>query len=94
MRIGCSVIARRGAIVKKRSLTGPKKAANLSINVGLLKMARKRKINLSATLEEALLEKLRAQDSSEWLAENEKSMDEYADHVRKVGVFSDRLRRF
>jgi antitoxin CcdA len=80
--------------MKEHGLTGPKKAANLSINVRLLKMARKRKINLSATLEEALVEKLRAQGVSEWLTENEKSIDEYADHVRKVGVFSDRLRRF
>lgn len=80
--------------MKEHSLTGPKKATNLSINVRLLKMARKRKINLSATLEEALVEKLRAEDACEWLAENEESIDEYANHIREVGVFSDRLRRF
>ncbi|OGR14602.1 MAG: hypothetical protein A2341_07515 [Deltaproteobacteria bacterium RIFOXYB12_FULL_58_9] len=94
MRIICAYVVWEEHNVKEHNLTGPKKAANLSINVRLLKMARKRKINLSATLEAALVEKLQAQDVSEWVAENAKSIDEYASHVQKVGVFSDRLRRF
>ena len=39
--------------------SAPKKATNLSINSDLLRLARERGINLSATLETALAEKLR-----------------------------------
>ncbi len=71
-----------------------KKATNLSVNADLLKMARRRKINLSTTLEAALREKLHAESHREWLAENERALDEYAQHVAAAGVFSDGLRRF
>lgn len=74
--------------------SSPKKATNLSINVELLKAARERKINLSATLESALIERLRAWDEQAWLAENTEAIDEYADHVGEHGVFSDGVRRF
>ena len=80
--------------MKERMPTGPKKATNLSINVELLSAARERGINLSATLEAALIEELRSQDTSEWLEENEKAINEYAAHVRTRGVFSDGVRRF
>jgi predicted nucleic acid-binding protein len=39
-------------------------------------------------------EKLRAQAESEWLAENERALSEYAEHVDARGVFGDGLRRF
>ncbi len=80
--------------MRSPSRTGPKKATNLSVSVRLLKQARKRGISLSATLEEALVEKLRAEDAAAWATENEAALEQYADHVNRVGVFGDHLRRF
>lgn len=71
-----------------------RKATNLSVDVRLLRLARRRKINLSATLEEALRAKLEVLEQSEWLAENAEALNGYAEHVAGVGVFSDGLRRF
>lgn len=72
----------------------PKKATNVSVNADILKAARSRKINLSATLEAALIAKLQICERQEWADSNSQALDEYADHVDKNGVFSDGLRRF
>lgn len=72
----------------------PKKAANLSINADLLGKAKELDINLSATLEQALVEALRAKQREHWVAENEAAIEAYNEHVEKHGVFSDKLRSF
>jgi antitoxin CcdA len=72
----------------------PKKAANLSINADLLSKAKELDINLSATLEQALVEALRAKQREHWVAENQAAIDAYNEHVEKHGVFSDTLRSF
>ena len=48
----------------------PKKATNLSINADLLRKAKAMDINLSATLEQALLEALKKRLREQWLLEN------------------------
>jgi antitoxin CcdA len=72
----------------------PKKPANLSINSDLLRQAKELDINLSATLEKALSEALKARQREQWLAENKTAIDAYNQHVEDNGVFSDRLRSF
>lgn len=72
----------------------PKKATNLSINADLLSKAREMHINLSATLEQALLKILKKHQRDQWLAENRAAIEAYNDHVEKHGVFSDGLRTF
>ncbi len=72
----------------------PKKAANLTINSDLLNKARALDINLSATLEHALVEALRTRQRELWLAENRAAMAAYNQHVEAEGVFSDGLRSF
>lgn len=72
----------------------PKRAANLSVNEDLLSKAREMEINLSATLEQALVEALRKKLREQWLAENRDAMQAYNEHVDKHGVFSDGLRGF
>lgn len=72
----------------------PKKAANLSINGDLLNKAKDLDINLSATLEQALVETLKKVQRERWLAENRKSIVAYNEHVETHGVFSDDLRSF
>ncbi|MEC8858423.1 MAG: type II toxin-antitoxin system CcdA family antitoxin [Pseudomonadota bacterium] len=72
----------------------PKKPTNVSINSDLLSQARSLKINLSATLEQALIEQLRAQRRAQWRQENASAIQAYNDHVEKNGTFSDSARKF
>ena len=72
----------------------PKKPANLSINSDLLFKARELKINLSATLEQALTTQLKRQQRELWLKENAKAIKVYNSFVEEHGVFSDDLRSF
>jgi antitoxin CcdA len=72
----------------------PRKAANLSIDAGLLAAARRFEINLSATLESALIAELRQRKRREWKAVHAAAIAEYNERVEKTGVFSDGLRKF
>jgi len=72
----------------------PKRAANLTIDSDLLKAARETDINLSAALEEALLEKVAAKRREQWLAENKQAIAAYNSFVDEQGVFSDGSRTF
>lgn len=72
----------------------PKRATNLSINADLLSKAKELGINLSATLEQALVEALRKQQRDQWMAENQAAIEAYNQHVDRQGVFSDGLRSF
>ncbi|HMM46266.1 MAG TPA: type II toxin-antitoxin system CcdA family antitoxin [Candidatus Macondimonas sp.] len=66
----------------------------MRINADLLAKARYLKINLSATLEQALVEVLRQRQREQWLAENRAAIDAYNQQVEAEGVFSDSLRSF
>lgn len=72
----------------------PKKATNLSINRDLLAEARSFKINLSATLEEALMEKVREAKRQRWLEENREGIQACNELAEKNGLFSDKYRVF
>jgi len=72
----------------------PKRATNLSINADLLSKAKELGINLSATLEQALVEVLRKRLRDQWMAENQAAIEAYNRHVDRQGVFSDGLRSF
>ena len=72
----------------------PKKATNLSINSDLLAKARELNINLSATLETALAELLKAKQRDQWLKENSSAIEAYNEFVEKEGAFSDDIRSF
>lgn len=75
-------------------LHAPKKATNLSINSDLLLKARELKINLSATLEQALVERIKQKQREAWRIENAKAIAAYNLFVEDEGVFSDELRSF
>lgn len=72
----------------------PKKPTNVSINSDLLSQARALKVNLSATLERALAEQLRAQQRAQWKEENAEAIREYNEQVEQHGTFSDSVRKF
>lgn len=73
---------------------GAKKATNLSINKDLLAEARDLKINLSATLEEALQSKVREKRRKQWLEENRDALQACNELAEKNGLFSDKYRVF
>lgn len=72
----------------------PRKPANLTVNADLLKRARSLKINLSATLEKALVDELRARQQAGWLEENRPAINAYNEDVGRNGVFSEGTRTF
>jgi len=69
-----------------------KKAANLSINRDLLAEARSLNINLSATLEWALTEKIRQEKRNQWRKDNREAIDNCNTLAEENGLFSDKHR--
>ena len=69
-----------------------KKAANLSINRELLAEARSLNINLSATLEWALTEKIRQEKRNQWRENNREAIDNCNALAEENGLFSDKHR--
>ena len=80
--------------MKLFNIQAPKKATNLTINSDLLSKAREQNINLSATLENALIEVLKSKQREQWLKENSTAIDAYNEFVEKEGVFGDEIRSF
>ncbi len=72
----------------------PKKATNLSINSHLLHKARDLDINLSATLESALEEKIRETTRQQWLAKNKEAIENCNSIAEEHGLFADEHRPF
>lgn len=75
-------------------LDAPKKATNLSLNSDLLLKTRALNINLSATLEQALQDKLKAVEAEKWQTENVQAISAYNQFVEENGCFSDDYRAF
>jgi antitoxin CcdA len=74
--------------------TPPKRTINVSIRRDLLEAGLASKIDLSATLEQALIGKLR--EAQDWVLrdENREALAAYNRHIEKQGVFSDGSRIF
>jgi antitoxin CcdA len=72
----------------------PKKPTNLSVNSDLLKKSKILNINLSATLEQALTEKLARTEADKWANENKNAIKAYNDFVDEHGCFGDEYREF
>ena len=74
--------------------TANKKATNVSINAALLQQAKALNINLSSTLEQALIAKLKQLQADDWATENKTAIDLYNLHIEQNGVFGDDVRVF
>ena len=72
----------------------PKKPTNVSLNADVLAKAKSLKINLSATLEQALLAKLQEHECQQWQQENADRIQTYNQHLEQNGLFSDSVRKF
>lgn len=72
----------------------PKKPTNLSLNSDLLAKTRALSINLSATLEQALQQKLKEAEARKWTVENKQAIASYNSFVEENGCFGDEFREF
>jgi antitoxin CcdA len=72
----------------------PKKPTNLSLNSDLLKKTKALNINLSATLEQALREKLAEREAAKWTKKNKRAIQAYNNFVEENGCFADEYRQF
>jgi len=71
-----------------------KKAVNVSVQTELLDAARAEDINLSATLEAALVDQLRVRRRDRWRIENAGAIEAYNRDVDENGSFGDHARSF
>jgi antitoxin CcdA len=71
-----------------------KKATNVSINSDLLAKAKALKINMSATLENALADIVVARQRELWKEENRSAIEAYNQLVEERGMAGDGLRSF
>lgn len=75
-------------------VAAPRRAANVTVNEDLLRRARALGVNLSRTLESALIDAVTARTRERWLAENGAAIQAYNQDVERNGCFGDRLRGF
>ena len=75
--------------VRRSDRTSAKRATNVSIRSDLLDAAREAGVNLSATLERALVEELASVRSARWREENSEAIAAYNEYVDEHGAFSD-----
>ena len=71
------------------SSRGAKCATNVVLRADLLEAAREAGINLSALLEQALIEELRVLRCRTWRLQNARAIEAYNGHVDDYGVFTD-----
>ena len=64
-----------------------RRAVNLTVDSALLEEARALDIPLSATLESALRQRVRAERQRRWLEENKGSIEDYNERVAREGTF-------
>jgi antitoxin CcdA len=74
--------------------SAPKKPTNVSINSELLRKAKEFEINLSATLEQALVENVKQRQQELWLSANKSAIDEYNQYTEQNSNPNDPQRGF
>lgn len=75
-------------------ISATKKPTNVSINSDLIKKAKALNINMSAAMEQKLIELIRQQQAENWLEANQMAITGYNQQVEEQGVFADELRSF
>lgn len=85
-------------VVRERSVlydvSAPRRATNVTINADLLRRARELDVNLSQTLESALVVEVTERSRQRWLAENRSAIEAYNREVERNGCFADSARSF
>ncbi|MCO5106575.1 MAG: type II toxin-antitoxin system CcdA family antitoxin [Burkholderiaceae bacterium] len=85
-------------VARERSVlydvSAPRRATNVTVNADLLRRARELDVNLSQTLESALVIEVAERARQRWLAENRGAIEAYNREVERNGCFADSLRSF
>lgn len=71
-----------------------KKPTNVTVNIDLLQKCKALKLNISATLEQALIEKLAKQASISWVEEHQQAFEVHNKFIEKHGIFGEEDRVF
>ncbi|MGO0307269.1 type II toxin-antitoxin system CcdA family antitoxin [Endozoicomonas acroporae] len=71
-----------------------KRPVNLRARSDLLDCAKAMGINLSATLEEALMTEVKKRKAEQWRKDNKKAMEALNQFTEEHGLFSDEFRTF
>lgn len=74
--------------------SAPKKPTNLSVNSDLLLRIKDMDINVSATLEKALISELKKAEAEQWNKVNKKAIKKYNKFIEEHGCFGDEFRSF
>lgn len=64
-----------------------RRAVNLSVRSDLVQAARKRGLNLSRVLEEALDRRLRLEEARRWAEENREAIQAYNERIEREGLW-------
>jgi antitoxin CcdA len=75
-------------------LSAVKKATNVTVNSDLIQQAKALNINMSAALEQKLIELIKQERAADWLKANQTAIAHYNQQVEEQGVFADELRSF
>lgn len=75
-------------------VSATKKPTNVSVNSDLIKKAKMLDINLSAALEQKLIELIKQKQTAAWLQSNKAAIMNYNEHAEQHGVFANELRSF
>ncbi|MPZ35243.1 MAG: acetoacetyl-CoA synthase [Rhodospirillales bacterium] len=78
----------------RTSETVTKRTTKVSVRSDILAAARKAGIDLSAALEQALVERLAEVKREKWRQDNREAIDAYNEYVKEHGMFSDGVRTF
>ena len=82
-------------VVRERSVLYDVSApTNVTVNADLLRRARELDVNLSQTLESALVVEVMRCARERWLAENRAAIEAYNEDIERHGCFGDALRAF
>ncbi|MDP2443007.1 type II toxin-antitoxin system CcdA family antitoxin [Rhodoferax sp.] len=72
----------------------PKKATNLSLNIGLLEAARQLGLNLSQTVNTLLADEVKRRYWAKWNEDNRDAISAYNDRIAKHGLPLTQYRRW
>jgi antitoxin CcdA len=78
----------------RRTTSGPKRPTNLSLDAGVLDMARELGMNVSATVDALLAEEVRRRYWERWNEENKEAIEHYNARIAREGLPLARYRTF
>jgi antitoxin CcdA len=78
----------------RRTTNAPKRPTNLSLDAGVLDMARELGMNVSATVDALLAEEVRRRYWERWNEENKEAIEHYNARIAREGLPLARYRTF